>query len=169
MRLQERLNMELFAEYGSPLVLVVIQGGVGTLDHVLRCQRMGVVAVIAADSGKLASAIAHFVHEVRRTSAARCTTCDGQVHPEWAHESHAFEEIRELNRKAAKMGDRPLSGEEEEDDWPLVVLFYLRGKDHIGEAILDAVMRQADEMKRLQLAVSWDREDLLEQELSSLP
>ena len=48
----ERLQMELFTSYACPKVLLVVQGGYGSLEQLLTAQRMGVVAVVAADSGE---------------------------------------------------------------------------------------------------------------------
>ena len=56
-----------------------------------------------------------------------------------------------------------------DDKWPLVSLFYLRGKDNIGEAVLSAVLRQSELESRLRFAVTWNRSDLLEDELSAIP
>ena len=84
----EKLQAELKRAYGAPTVLVVIQGGEGTLETLVRSLRQGIVAVLAADSGKCASAVSHFV----RT---------GEVQSEWQHRAELFHEIKQLNEAAA--------------------------------------------------------------------
>ena len=56
---------------------------------VLRSQRQGIVTVLAADSGKIASALATYV----RT---------GEIDAEYAKHQAKFEEIRKINRNHAK-------------------------------------------------------------------
>ena len=126
-QLLEDLQAELHRVYGAPTVLLVIQGGPGTLDTMLRAQRQGIVTVLAADSGKVASAVAHYM----RT---------GEVSAEYAGLKAKFEEIKRIN--AVRAQDDDLEGQFD-DHWPLVSLFFLRGKDHIGEAVLNAVLRQS--------------------------
>ena len=83
--------------------------------------------MLAADSGKVASAVAHYM----RT---------GEVSAEYAGLKAKFEEIKRIN--AVRAQDDDLEGQFD-DHWPLVSLFFLRGKDHIGEAVLNAVLRQS--------------------------
>ena len=55
------------------------------------------------------------------------------------------------------------------DEWPLIRLFWLRGKEHMGDAILEAVVRQSSLAQKLRLAVKWDDNDMLEEQLGALP
>ena len=54
-----------------------------------------------------------------------------------------------------------------EDEKP--TLRDIRRKDHIGEAVLSAVMRQSKLEARLRFAVCWDRTDMLEAQLAAIP
>ena len=149
----EALQARLMEKFNAPTVLVVIQGGGGTLQTVLRALKQGMVAVVAADSGKCASAIEEYV----RT---------GEVPADWSAHAQAFHEIKAINRKAASKDD--LNGVFN-NEWPLINLFFLRGRDHIGETILQAVLRQSSKEKQLEFAVSWDRVEILEDLLSTVP
>ena len=149
----EKLQHQLKNDYSAPTVLLVIQGGPGTLDTMLRCLRQGIVTVLAADSGKLASAFATYMRE-------------DIIPPEWQKHEATFAEIRNLNEQKANHDD--LTGTFDEK-WPLVQLFYLRGRDHIGEAVLEAVLKQSSLEQRLDFAVRWNRADLLESQLASIP
>ena len=212
----ENLQKELRNQYAAPTVLLVIQGGPGTLDTMLRAQRQGIVTVVAADSGQFASAMANYM----RTN---------EVDPDWKKQTKSFEEIKSINEeystkderegtstaakpsrsrhsqqqppsqagaageKAAAKLPRARSSQQPtstashprttshtllslslrtqgifDDKWPSSPLFYLRGKDNIGEAVLSAVLRQSELESRLRFAV-WNRSDLLEDELSAIP
>ena len=149
----DALQKQLQEQYAAPTVLLVIQGGPGTLDTMLRSMRQGIVTVLAADSGKLATAYAEYMR-------------NGEIPEEWASSAEIFTEIKSLNEERAKTDE--LEGTFN-DKWPLIQLFYLRGRDHIGEAILEGVFRQSSLERRLQYAVDWNRADLLEAQLSAIP
>ena len=73
----ENLQKELRNQYAAPTVLLVIQGGPGTLDTMLRAQRQGIVTVVAADSGQFASAMANYM----RTN---------EVDPDWKKQTRVL-------------------------------------------------------------------------------
>jgi len=62
-QLLEELQRELRRVYGAPTVLLVIQGGPGTLDTMLRALRNGIVTVLAADSGQVRVCVCVSVRE----------------------------------------------------------------------------------------------------------
>ncbi|KOO31412.1 transient receptor potential cation channel subfamily m member 2 [Chrysochromulina tobinii] len=146
------LLAELKLDYGAPTVLVVIQGGKGTLQTVMGALRSGIVCVLAADSGQCAGAIAHFVKT-------------GEAMEGWQDQRASFDELKQINLAAATKDE--LKGTFN-DEWPLLNLFYLRGRDNISEVILNAVMKQSPIALQLKFAVAWDRKDMLEELLGSI-
>ena len=89
----ENLQKELRNQYAAPTVLLVIQGGPGTLDTMLRAQRQGIVTVVAADSGQFASAMANYM----RTN---------EVDPDWKKQTKSFEEIKSINEEWSTKDER---------------------------------------------------------------
>ena len=89
----ENLQKELRNQYAAPTVLLVIQGGPGTLDTMLRAQRQGIVTVVAADSGQFASAMANYM----RTN---------EVDPDWKKQTRSFEEIKSINEEWSTKDER---------------------------------------------------------------
>ena len=87
------------------------------------------------------------------------------IPPEWQKHEATFAEIRNLNEQKANHDE--LTGTFDEK-WPLVQLFYL-GAVTISAKRCWRRCSQSSPEQRLILAVRWNRADLLESQLASIP
>ena len=59
--LEEALLRQIREEFKAPTVLLLVQGGAGSLDTMMRSMRQDIVTVVCADSGKIATALATYM------------------------------------------------------------------------------------------------------------
>ena len=132
---------------------MVINGDTTTLSEVSTYTRAGRgILVVATETGGLAAALADFV-------------LTGNVPSDWRGHEKAFAELKALNGEAAKRGmDAGGNG------WPLIALADDMTKRGITDAILDAAMRQAEDLRtRVRFSVEWHDAERLQSELARIP
>jgi hypothetical protein len=149
----------LEAEYcrrGVPRVLVVVQGGPGTLSTVLECLTEGCPVVLIADSGGVAELIDLFVREYKDSSSKYYMQGHIPQRPEFArfHNPGALDKLGQI----AKI------------DWEQDKIHSFRlsetSTSELDVHLLNAVINDRDQCKqelRLKLAVEWKRMDVVKQ------
>ncbi|XP_066935830.1 transient receptor potential cation channel subfamily M member-like 2 [Clytia hemisphaerica] len=155
-----------------PSVLLVLEGGVGTIGTVLGSLKSGVPAVIIKDSGRAADLLGYGLNTFTEEKIDKiCSNFDHQnkalrekieqTFPEVNNPRKSAEEIEEGFKKAYENVALCLK------ERKLIRVFEMGGSSDLDEAILTALLDTTEPEKQLNLTLLWDRADVAENKILS--
>ncbi|XP_066912898.1 transient receptor potential cation channel subfamily M member-like 2 isoform X3 [Clytia hemisphaerica] len=163
---------EYIVQEKVPSVLLVLEGGVGTIGTVLGSLKSGVPAVIIKDSGRAADLLGYGLDTFTEEEIDEiCSNFDHQnealrekveqTFPEVNNPRKSAEEIEEGFKKAYENVALCLK------ERKLIHVFEMGGSSDLDEAILTALLNTTEPERQLNLTLLWDRADLAENKILS--